>query len=127
MDLKRGDIYYARMIGVGSMQQGIRPFIITSNVRCIENSPTITGVPMTTSDTKHRLPTHVRLQRYGNDSIALCECVTTIDKSLILNKFGECSAKEMLKINIGILIQLGIDIFDLVKQVTFETFNCIRG
>lgn len=119
---KRGEIYYAKLIGVGSMQQGVRPVYIVSNNKANTYAPTVTIIPFT-SRTKRNLPTHVNMDKFGT---ALCECVTTIDKSLLQEKVGEATSKESLKINIGVLIQLGINIFDLVKEIGQDYIRCFR-
>jgi mRNA interferase MazF len=131
MYVRRGELWLARMIGVGSMQTGIRPVIIVSNKKCNMNSGTITVleiedindrytvVPLTTKK-KTPLPTHVDMESSmanKKSSIALCECITTIDKSLLIRKLGDCSTLDMLKINMGMLIQLGIDVFEMIKYI----------
>lgn len=87
-------------------------------------------MPFTTSDTKAKLPTHVPVDENSTthtlEGMALAECITTIDKSLLKKKIGTCSSKEMLRINIAILIQVGIDIFEIIKDCTFDMFRCLR-
>lgn len=119
---QRGDIHYAKLIGVGSMQQGVRPVYIVSNNKANTFAPTITVIPFTSKDKKY-LPTHVKMGDFGT---ALCECVTTIDKSLLREKVGQATPKECLKINIGVLIQLGINIFETVKEIGQDYIKCFR-
>lgn len=68
----------------GSVQGEIRPAIVIQN--CIGNqfSPTTICIPLTTQNKKD-LPTHYKLYKtdypFLDDSIVLCEQVTTIDVS----------------------------------------------
>lgn len=68
---------------------GMHPAIIVSNDRCNKYSPSVTIVPMTSKRKKY-LPTHVNLCGFGlcGAGIALCEQVTTIDKTQITKKLG---------------------------------------
>ena len=68
---------------------GMHPAIIVSNDRCNKYSPSVTIVPMTSKRKKY-LPTHVNLCGFGlrRAGIALCEQVTTIDKTQITKKVG---------------------------------------
>lgn len=130
MEIKRGDIFISDLVGVGSMQVGRRPIVVVSNDKANKHSRTVTVVPFTTSDTKSKLPTHVEVDSHSKThtlkGMALAECITTIDKQLLKECIGYCSSKEMFKINIAILIQVGIDIFSMIADCTKDMFRCIR-
>jgi hypothetical protein len=53
------------------------------------------------------------------------QVLNTIDKTLLREKVGYCSAKEMFKINVAILIQVGINIFELISDCTVDMFKCL--
>jgi mRNA interferase MazF len=127
--ISRGDVFFADLFGAGSMQSGRRPVIIVSNNKANKHSKTVTVVPVTSSETKAKLPTHVEFdgqsKTHNLKGIALGECINTIDKTLLREKVGYCSAKEMFKINVAILIQVGINIFELISDCTVDMFKCL--
>lgn len=107
--MKRGEIYYINSImAKGSEQKSGRPGIIVSNDKANEHSDVVEIVYLTT---KHKgdLPTHVTIRATGVNSIALCEQITSVDKSRIGDYRGKVSAAEMLNLEIALAISLGID------------------
>lgn len=113
MFIKRGDILIDVDFsgGVGREQDGVRPCIVVSNKRCNRYSPVITVIPITTSETKTDLPTHLVLDdekyKLKKPSIVLAEQITTIDKSRIGAKHIKSIDAEDMKIIDGLLkIQL---------------------
>lgn len=109
-----GDIYYANLSGKynSRVQQGLRPVLIVSNNKANYYSPVITVIPLTTSETKKKLPTHVSIIGYGlkEKSIALVEQITCIDKVDLIEKV--CSLARTSKIGeinraIGIQLAFG--------------------
>lgn len=82
--------------------------MIVSNDVCNDVSPVI-EVIFLTSRKKHPLPTHVNVQ-CELYSIALCEQITSVDKSRLLDYVGRASPEEMQQIDEAIKISLGIGI-----------------
>lgn len=110
----RGEIYWADLLGVGHMQVGLKPIVVVSNEKCNQHSSVITYVPLTSRMTKKKLPTHVSVMCENLDgkkieSVALCECISSIDKILIHNKYGDCTEEEMREIDNSISIQLALN------------------
>jgi mRNA interferase MazF len=110
-EYKRGQIWIANLSGgIGSEQNLTRPVIVVQNNIANKFSPTITIVPMTKQDKKW-LPTHVKLHKtmcLSSLSTALVEQVTTISKERLKNYLGEIEFNEMIEIERGLMIQLGI-------------------
>ena len=112
--LKRGDVVWVKLLGDGSSKQaGVRPAILVSNDKCIEYSPVVHIVPLTTQG-KKMLPTHVQISAneypVKGDSIALCEQINLISKSQIVSEMAEfkLDEKTITKIDLAITIQFGL-------------------
>lgn len=91
-----------------SVQGGQRPAIIVSNNMCNKFSPVVSVVPITSRE-KKPLPTHVTIWGYGLscECTAMCEQITTIDKSIITEKIGNISHEGVrTAINRALQIQL---------------------
>lgn len=121
MKISRGDILYADL-GVsehGSIQSGVRPVVVVSNNRANRHSTVLTVVPLTTkTGKKNYLPTHVYVPSFksvGLDehSLALCEQVTALDQSSIIQKVGKVSGDILKEITRGVQVQVGV----------FEAYN----
>lgn len=80
--------------------------MIVSNDVCNDVSPVI-EVMFLTSRKKHPLPTHVNVQ-CELYSTALCEQITSVDKTRLLEYVGRASPEEMQQIDEAIKISLGI-------------------
>lgn len=114
---KRGDVVWVKLQSDGSSKQaGIRPAILISNDKCIEYSPVVHIIPLTTQ-TKKALPTHVKISMddypIKADDVALCEQINLISKSQIKSENTEFKLDKMtmLKINLAIIIQFGLMFF----------------
>lgn len=108
--MKRGEIVFVQndcRKHTGSEQTYSRPAVIVSNNKCNENSPVVEVVFLTTAKKKF-LPTHVLIHSTKYTSVALCEEIFSVDKSRIEESLGYVSLKEMLQINTGIAIGLGL-------------------
>lgn len=126
----RGEVYTANLDGIvssNSMQKGVRPVIVVSNNKNNKYSPNVTVIALTTSMTKSKLPTHVEIKSTGRDSIALCECITTIDKELLGDLVARCTPREMIQVNMSMITQLGIDVVQTMKEFAVEMFDFVRG
>lgn len=109
--MTRGDIVYVHNDthkATGSEWAWDRPAIIVSNDACNKYSPVVEVVFTTSSRRKRLLPTHVILHSTPVKSVALCEHVYSVDKSRINRIIGQCSPKEMFKINNALAVSLGL-------------------
>lgn len=120
-ELKRGDIYWARLpkLEDSKIQSGVRPVIITSNQQALRFSPVIQCVPITSHIKREDLPIHVVLENecLYKPSMALVEQEGLIDKNRLLEYVGSLSESDMLKIDIAIIMQRGIDINKLQRNM----------
>ena len=111
-EIKRGDIYLANLgEGVGSIQGGfMRPMIVVANPMCCKYSSVIHAVPTTTKSKKY-IPTHVEISTNTGlriVSVALCEQVQLLNKSMFVEKIGHCDNYIMSKISDALRIQFDL-------------------
>lgn len=110
---KFGEIYYAKLpVQPNSrVQQGYRPVLVVSNDKNNYYSTVVTVVPLTSSTTKHPLPTHVQIEGFGllKSSTALCEQIMPLDKYRLVQKIG-CIDKHEIFENLqrAMMIQLNM-------------------
>lgn len=109
-EIKRGDIYYARLDStVGSEQQGNRPVLILQNDTGNHYSPTTIVAMLTSKKKKLYLPCHVPIKVNGKDyGIAALEQIKTIDKRRLATYVGKLIPKDMDLINRALIISLGL-------------------
>ena len=110
---KFGEIYLAKLPVQpdSSIQQGLRPVLVVSNDKNNFFSSVVTIVPLTTSFTKHRLPTHVIIDGFGlyKPSTALCEQIMPLDKQRLLFKIGTIDNQNTIdSLQAAMMIQLNI-------------------
>lgn len=109
--VKRGDIVYINIPKDENdphKQCGIRPCVVMSNDSNNKYCSRIMYIPLTTKN-KKKLPTHIVMTSTDcleRESIALCECLDTINQKFILYKIGRISEDDMIKIEMGKDIQL---------------------
>ena len=104
----RGEVWYVDPVGtVGSEQRGERPAVIVSNDIGNKNAPIVEIVYITTQ-IKAKLPTHVAVNSFKLTGTALCENVTTIDKSRLVNRLTRLTDQQMLLIEKAMCISLDI-------------------
>lgn len=110
--VKRGDIFWAELEKrSGSIQSGVRPVVIFQNEAGNKFSPTVIVAPLTSRQSKKKLPTHVTIsEKCGvpSDSVALMEQITTINKTQLMSKIGECDEVAMKRLNVAYLIAGGL-------------------
>jgi mRNA-degrading endonuclease toxin of MazEF toxin-antitoxin module len=113
--IKRGDIIIADLgQHETSIQSGIRPCVVMSNDMANKHSPVITVVPLTSKiHKKEYLPTHVFLNGYRNTgldrhSLALCEQITSVAFSDILEVAGRVSKRKLAEIGHAVKVQCGL-------------------
>lgn len=116
MKIRRGDILYVDL-GVqyqGSIQGSMRPVVVVSNNKANKHSTVITVVPLSTKISKKRnLPTHVFVSAYKSigleqHSIALCEQVTALDYSMIIENMGKVDKDTLDRITKAVQVQVGV-------------------
>ncbi len=104
----RSEVWYVDSIGtVGSEQHGERPAVIVSNDIGNKNAPVVEIVYITTQ-IKSKLPTHVTINNFKLTGTALCENVTTIDKSRLKNRLTRLTDQQMSLIEKAMCISLDI-------------------
>lgn len=111
----RGQIYWAELKNaVGSQQRGKRPVIIYSNNSNNKHSETVHVVPLTTSPSKKKLPTHFEIVGFGlyeNEvNTSLAECITQIDKRYLREYIGVLDENTMRNVDETVAVQFGLKI-----------------
>ena len=126
MNINRGDIFYAALEenAVGSEQTGIRPVVILQNNVGNIYSTTVIIAPITSKvKVKTKLPTHIFIKRgekrLPKNSLILLEQIRVIDKERLRYYVGSLNSKEMLEVDKGIIISLGIDIDKATKDESY--------
>ena len=108
----RGDVYQVDLgKRVGSVESGMRSAVILQNNRGNCFSKTLIIVPLTTEIKKINLPVHVLLGKADGlprQMIALCEQITTVDRSQVLSCFGQLSSRSMAKVEEAIDVSLAL-------------------
>lgn len=105
---KRGQIYYADLSPViGSEQGGMRPVLIIQNDIGNQHSPTTIVAPITSAQTKHKIPTHIDCAVF-KDSIILCEQIKCIDKRRLKNHICSLDENTMEQVDKAIRISLEV-------------------
>ena len=114
--IKRGDIYYVDLGSErqrqGSIQYGIRPCVVCGNNLQNRFSEVIMISPITSSQKKKSIPTHLELKaeecNLKTDSTVLFEQIITIQKSQLREKISSLSDDIMQEVNDKLMISLGI-------------------
>ena len=111
--MKRGEIYMAVLDPViGSEQGGRRPVVIIQNDLGNLHAPTVIAVPLTGSNSKPDLPTHVRIPEGEGGrwrvSTALCEQVRTLEKTRLERKIGTLGAQTMRALERALQVSMDI-------------------
>lgn len=116
MKIRRGDILYVDL-GVqyqGSIQGSMCPVVVVSNNKANKHSTVITVVPLSTKiNKKKNLPTHVFVSAYKSigleqHSTALCEQVTALDYSMIIENMGKVDKDTLDRITKAVQVQVGV-------------------
>ncbi|MEG0269402.1 MAG: type II toxin-antitoxin system PemK/MazF family toxin [Clostridia bacterium] len=111
--MKRGDIFMAELNPVvGSEQGGRRPVLIIQNDLGNLHAPTVIAVPLTGSQNKPALPTHVHVAAGEGglrcDSIVLCEQPRTLEKTRLLRHLGALPPATMRQVEQALFVSLDI-------------------
>lgn len=108
--MKRGQIYYIRKRNaIGAEIRKARPAVIVSDDAQNATSGVITVVYLTTQPKEERR-THTTINATGIPSVALCEQIDTVDKSLVGDYCGKCTEEEMGRIELAMCYALGMDV-----------------
>lgn len=95
---------------VGSEQGGRRPVLIVQNDRGNRYSPTVIVVPLTSSERKPGLPTHVNLPGglggLKKSSVVLCEQVRTLEKTRLTRYMGSLDAETLKEVEKALFVSL---------------------
>lgn len=108
--MRRGEVYWADLAPrSGSEQQGRRPVIVVSHdaFNQAQGWRSIIVVPLSTSAAQAgRGPSAVLLPQgtagLGNDSVALCHQVTTLDRSKLTERIGELNSMALRQVEDGL-------------------------
>ena len=109
-DVRRGEIYFARLNPVeGSEQGNIRPVLIIQNDVGNQFSQTTIVAAITGKKKRRNFPTHVPIYMDGRKhaSTIMLEQIRTIDKSRILGYVAQAHDSTMKAVNIAIAVSLG--------------------
>ena len=123
IEIKRGDIFYAKLNGIGSVQCNIRPVMILSNNLNNKYAPTLQVCPLT-SKNKNNLPIHFDLEGFGlnKKSTFLAEQLTIIDKTqLVSDRIGSVDEITLKRAEKAISIQLSMIHIEGVKDGLLST------
>ena len=103
----RGDVYFANLGSQqGSVEHGVRPVLIVQNNVGNLLASTIIVVPLTTQIKKLNMPGHTILYKtdgIAETSMALCEQITTIDKSQIGSYVCHLGPEPMKRVTSAII------------------------
>jgi mRNA interferase MazF len=123
--IKRGEVYYCDLgKGFQSEQGGLRPVLICQNDKGNIHSTTTLIAPLTSSKTKHKLPTHVAVESNGihlKDSIVLLEQIKVVSKDRLKDYVTYLDESIMGKVDTALAISLGLSEPKKGKQNGFNT------
>ena len=110
--MKRGEIYYADLSpAIGSEQGGVRPVVILQNDVGNKFAPTTIVAPITSRNTKKKIPTHHWLNKTANlpkDSQVLLEQVRVVNKTRLTTYIGKVDEKDQKEIDKALAISVGL-------------------
>lgn len=110
----RGDIFFADLgKRIGSEQSGLRPVLILQNNTGNRHSPTVIVSPITSSQKKSNMPTHVQLVCIPGmtapvPSQILLEHVMTIDKCCFQEYVGHLDAETQQAVDSALKCSLAL-------------------
>lgn len=111
-DIKIGDIYAVCFEGKRNEQSGWRPAVVIQNSLGNTYSKNVVVLPITSSETKGNLITHVKISSLDSglrrDSIVLCENPVTIPKVFLKKHITTLSEKYIKDIAVGHTLASGI-------------------
>ena len=112
--IKRGDIYLYNFgtENKGSLQSKRRAVVVVSNAKNNRFSSVVLVCPITSSQTKKNLPTHLKVD-YKNagllkKSIVLCEQIHSIEKCKLEKFIGSLTVDDKKKLNKALEISIEV-------------------
>ena len=112
--IKRGDIYLYDFgtENKGSLQSKKRAVVVVSNAKNNRFSSVVLVCPITSSQTKKNLPTHLKVD-YKNagllkESIVLCEQIHAIEKDKLEKFIGSITSEDKKKLNKALEISIEV-------------------
>ena len=112
--IKRGDIYLYNFgtKNKGSLQSKRRAVVVVSNAKNNRFSSVILICPITSSQTKKKLPTHLKVD-YKNagllkESIVLCEQIHAIEKCKLEKFIGSLTVDDKRKLNKALEVSIEV-------------------
>lgn len=110
MEVKRGQVWYVGFgDSVGSEQTAGRPAVIVSSEYGCETNQVISVVFLTSSPNKFRNTVHPTITSTPRNGVALCEQVTSVDKSRLKNYICDVYPEELEGIASGLRLTLGLE------------------
>jgi mRNA interferase MazF len=112
VDIKRGDIYWAKLEGINSPPSASQPVLVIQNDIANRYAPTTIVAAINSQGTKAKLPTRIKLKEkaFGltRESIILLEQIRTVDKNILKEKIGSLDEETMEKVSQALMIAQGI-------------------
>ena len=112
--IKRGDIYLYNFgtKNRGSLQSKKRAVVVVSNAKNNRFSSVVLVCPITSSQTKKNLPTHLKVD-YKNagllkESIVLCEQIHAIEKCKLEKFIGSLTVDDKRKLNKALEVSIEV-------------------
>lgn len=97
----------------GSVQNGLRPYLVISNDIGNEHSSTFIGAAITSSIKRMDIPTHVVIDdcNCGLQKRSMCEMeqLITLDKSEIVSFIGKVNESVLIDVDTALAISLGLN------------------
>ena len=113
-EILRGDVFNANLGNqCGSVEKGIRPVLVIQNDEGNKRNRTLVVVPLSTQLKKMHIPVHEPLLKEDGmreDSVALCEQITTIDKTQLESFVCHVEDEPMQRITKAIRTSVGDDL-----------------
>ena len=103
LTINQGDIYFVKMEGIGSEQQGYRPFLVASTNHINKKSGIVVGYPITHAR-KRNMPYHYILTKdqYNfllyDRNIVLTECVSHLSIDRLEKYMGKINGFDLHEI-----------------------------
>lgn len=126
--MNKGEVYYVSKDSEASYGKYVispgRPAIIVSagNISSIENTVTVVYL---TSKPKTASPSHFVTHCGGVTGTALCETISTVDKSQCGKFIGKLSDREMEQLNNALRATFGLD--DIVPYASTEELTSLKA
>ena len=115
-EIKHGAVFMMEIphnSNIEHMQAGVRPVVAISNNMNLKSSPCIHIIPLTTSSTKHNIPTHVTVNAnfLKQKSMCLVEQLMQVSKQALIETgryLGSLSEEDLTNVKDAIKIQLAL-------------------